>query len=188
MASKKRLADQHQVPPRVLKAQQLAARRRTWETRPLIPRPRQILGVLGMSVLCAGLALAFWIPSRSLVQDLRDGGVTVAARVTGVDSKPKYVRVEFVQGPKSGTEVELWDYAGMLPDVHPGDAVVVTYDPGDPHRSLPHAWVTDPPPNLPAYGSSAIAAFLFTGAAVGTIRRRRLLRTPITRSSPPEPA
>lgn len=148
---------------------------------PLVPQRRQLLGVLGVSLLCAGMALAFWLPSRSLVHDLRDGGVTVAAHVTEVDTKPKYVKVEFLQGKLSGTEEKLWDYAGMLPDVQPGDALIVTYDPDDPHRSLPHAWVTDPPANLPAYGSSAIAAFLFTGAVVGTFRRRRIL----TRSSPP---
>ncbi|MEU5522461.1 DUF3592 domain-containing protein [Streptomyces sp. NPDC047860] len=140
-----------------------------------------ILGVLGGGLLCVALALAFWLPSRFLVQDLRDTGVTVSAHVTKVDNKPKYVQVKFLQGELSGTEEKLWDYAGMLPDVHPGDALIVTYDPDDPHRSLPHAWVTDPPANLPAYGSSAIAAFLFTGAVVGTFRRRRLL----TRSSPP---
>ncbi|MGW2120712.1 hypothetical protein [Streptomyces sp. SM1] len=150
-----------------------------------IPQPRLILGVLGGSLLCLALALAFWLPSRSLVQDLRNGGVSVPATVTEVDNKPKYVKVQFLQGANSGTETELWGYAGMLPDVQPGDALLVTYDPGDPHRSLPHAWVTDPPANLPAYGISAIAALLFASAVVGTLRRRRLLRAPLTRSSPP---
>lgn len=155
---------------------------------PPIPQPRVIIGVFGGSLLCVALALAFWLPSRSLVHDLRDGGVTVAAQVTEVDNKPKHVKVEFLHGDRSGTEEKLWDYAGMLPDVHPGDTLLVTYDPDDPHRSLPHAWVTDPPANLPAYGSSAIAVFLLTGAVVGTVRRRRLLRAGVTRSSPPAQA
>lgn len=128
------------------------------------------------------MALVFWLPSRSLVQELRGSGVTVAAEVTAVDNKPKYVKVEFLQGEESGTEEKLWDYAGMLPDVHPGDTLLVTYDPDDPHRGLPHAWVVDPPANLPAYGTSAIAVFFFAGAVVGTLRRRRLLRTDLSRS------
>ncbi|MFI8092385.1 hypothetical protein ACIF9R_29355 [Streptomyces sp. NPDC086080] len=134
------------------------------------------------------LALAFWLPSRSLVQDLRDDGVTVTATVTEVDNKPEYVKVRFLKGSESGKETELWDYAGMLPDVRPGDALLVTYDPDNPHRSLPQAWVSDPPANLPAYGISAIAAFLLAGAAAGTLRRRRLLRSPLTHSSPPAQA
>ncbi|KES07972.1 hypothetical protein BU52_05965 [Streptomyces toyocaensis] len=158
------------------------------QTYPPVPQPRVIIGVLGGALLCAGLALAFWLPSRSLVHDLRDNGVTVAARVTEADSKPKYVKVQFLQGDRSETQEKLWDYAGMLPDVQPGDTLLVTYDPDDPHRSLPHAWVTDPPANLPAYGSTAIAVFLLTGAVVGMVRRRRLLRDPPTRSSPPAPA
>ena len=153
--------------------------------RPLIPERRTIFGVLGGGLLCIALALAFWLPAHFLVEELRDRGVTDAARVTNVDNNPKYVKFTLVQGPKSGTEIKLGEYAGMLPDVRPGDALLVTYDPGDPHRSLPDAWVTDPPANLPAYGSSAMAAFLLAGAVVGTIRRRRLL---VTHSPPPEPA
>lgn len=177
MAKKTRFSDDYQLPPHVRRAQRLAAESRAWAPRASAPRPGQILGILGLSVLCTGLSVAFWLPPRSLVQDLRNHGVTTTAQVTAVDDKPKYVKVEFTQGPESGNEVKLWDYAGMLPDVDPGDAVLVTYDPDNPHRSLPRSWVADPPVNLPAYGSSAIALFLFSGAVIGIVRRRRILGT-----------
>lgn len=171
-----RRPDEYQLPAHVRRAQQSAAERRAWAPRPSPPRHGQILGILALSVLCAGLSFAFWLPPRSLVHDLRDNGVTATARVTAVDDKPKYVKVEFTQGPESGKEVELRDYAGMLPDVSRGDAVLVTYDPENPHRSLPHSWVADPPFNVPAYGSSAITLLLLSGAVIGIFRRRRILR------------
>ncbi|WP_318280192.1 hypothetical protein [Streptomyces griseoloalbus] len=136
-----------------------------------------ILGVLGGFLLSLGLALFFWLPSQALIHDLRAEGITVAATVTGVDSKPRYVKVRLVQGPRSGTETDLWDYAGMLPAAHSGDSMIVTYDPEDPSRVLMHSWVIDPPTNLPAYGASAVAVFFLTAALVGTVRRRRILRT-----------
>ena len=188
MPKRKRPGDPYQVPPHIARAQRIAADRRSWKPRPLIPQRRQLFGILAVSVMCAGLSLALWIPPHSLVRDLRKDGVTVAAKVTEVDNKPKYVKVEFLHGTRSGTRTKLWDYAGMIPDVHPGDALLVTYDPNNPHRSLPHAWVTDPPVNLPAYGISAITVFMLTGTVAGVLRRRRLLRAPVTRSSPPEPA
>ncbi|WP_158713700.1 DUF3592 domain-containing protein [Streptomyces sp. NRRL WC-3626] len=130
------------------------------------------------------LALFFWLPSRTLVHDLRADGVTVVATVIGVDDQPRYVRVRFAQGPRSSAEEELWDYAGMLPDVHSGDSLTVTYDPDDPSHVLPHIWVIDPPTNLPAYAAFTLAALFLAGALVGAVRRRLLL----THSPPPEPA
>ncbi|MDT0394562.1 MULTISPECIES: DUF3592 domain-containing protein [Streptomyces] len=143
-----------------------------------------ILGVLGGSLLCLVLALFFWLPSRTLVHDLRADGVTVVATVIGVDDQPRYVRVRFAQGPRSSAEEELWDYAGMLPDVHSGDSLTVTYDPDDPSHVLPRIWVIDPPTNLPAYAAFTLAALFLAGALVGAVRRRLLL----THSPPPEPA
>ncbi|MET7292395.1 hypothetical protein ABZS79_09660 [Streptomyces griseoloalbus] len=193
---KRRPAGSYQIPPHIREAQRSAAERRGWKPRPLIPRPREIVGVAGVSLLCVCLSLAFWLPSRALVHDLRHRGVTVAATVTGVDNKPKYVRVRFIQGSKSGTEVKLWDYAGMLPDVHRGDPMLVTYDPEAPSRSLSYTWVIDPPFNLPACASAVGAVVFSAGAVAGTLRRRHILRTPwppdpfapdlgVSRSSPP---
>lgn len=151
---------------------------------PKVPQWRFILASLGMSVLCIGMTLTLWIPVRSKLNDLRDHGVTATATVIGVDNKPKYVKVRFANGTLTGREVELGEYAGMLPDMHVGESLFVTYDPNDPSRSLAHRWVVDPPVNLPAWGTSALAVFFLTGA-VAVIRRRRLL---LTHSPPPEPA
>jgi hypothetical protein len=123
------------------------------------------------------MSLFLWLPACSVVQGLRDHGVTVVATVTGVDNRPKYVKVRFNQGPVKGTEVKLGDYAGMYPTTHVGKPMLVTYDPEDPSRSLARHWVESPPPILPAYGTSALALFFFVGGIVGTIRRRRILRT-----------
>ncbi|MET9253165.1 hypothetical protein [Streptomyces sp. NPDC003717] len=185
---KRRPRDRYQLPGKVAQAQLSAAERAEWKPRPLVPRRRVVLGIFGMFLVLAGAALAFWLPPRALVNDLRDRGLTVAATVTGVDNKPKYVKVEFLQGPKAGTEVELWDYAGMYPEVHTGDAMLVTYDPNDLHRSLPHRWVADPPANLPAYGSSALALFFLSGTIAVALRRRWILKnwppeTPVEKPS-----
>ncbi|EFL34075.1 predicted protein [Streptomyces viridochromogenes DSM 40736] len=123
------------------------------------------------------MTLAFILPSRSLVQDLRSRGESAAAQVIVVDSKPKYVKVRLVSSPEAGTEVKLWDYAGMLPETHTGASMIVTYDPEDPTRILAQSWVEDPPANLPAYGTSALAVICL-GLNVAVIWRRLwILRT-----------
>lgn len=188
MAKKKRPTRPGQLPPHIAEAQRLARLRTPWRPRPEVPRRRAILGVFGLSMLGLTLSLALWIPPYSLLRDLRDHGTTAAAVVTEVDNKPKYVKVRFVQGPESGSEVKLGDYAGMYPAAQTGDTLRVTYDPDDPSRSLSESWVIDPPTNLPAFGASALAAFFLVGALIGAVRRRRMLRVPATRSSPPAPA
>jgi hypothetical protein len=135
-----------------------------------------ILTGLGLFLLCVGMVLSFLLPPRSLVQDLRSRGVSAAATVVGVDSKPKYVKVRLVSSPQAGTEVKLWDYAGMLPETQTGASMIVTYDPEDPTRILTQSWVKDPPANLPAYGTAAIAAFFLLGTVALVFRRRWILR------------
>ncbi|MFI0270592.1 hypothetical protein [Streptomyces luteogriseus] len=138
---------------------------------------RVILGITGMFLLCAGMALALWLPPYYLVQDLRSRGVDSVSTVVGVDTKPKYVKVRFVSGPRAGGEVELTDYAGMYPETHTGAPLVVTYDRKDPGHVLARAWVEDPPTNLPAYGSSLLA-FVFLAFTTAVIWRRLwILRT-----------
>ncbi|MDT0613564.1 hypothetical protein [Streptomyces lancefieldiae] len=122
------------------------------------------------------MALFFWLPARSLVDDLRSNGSTVAATVTGVDNKPKYVKVRLVTGPRMGAEVKLSDYAGMYPDVNTGDSLLVTYDTEDPSRILSDSWVTNPPFNLPFYGASVGAVLFLVGTVAATLRRRWILR------------
>jgi hypothetical protein len=174
---KRRPADEYQLPPRVEQARQAKARATKFRPSPELPQWRVVWTGLGMFALCTGMALSFWIPARSTVQHLRSQGVTVAAIVISTDEKPKYVKVRLVQGPKSGTEVKLVDYAGMYPDTHTGASMLVTYDPHDVSQSLAHDWVVDPPANLPAYGTSALAV-VFLGLTVAVLRRRRwVLRT-----------
>jgi hypothetical protein len=175
---RKRPADEYQLPPHVDKARQAAAQAAGWQSRPKPPQRRVILAGLGISVLCVGMAAVFWLPSQSLVRDLRSRGVTSAATVIDVDSKPKYVKVRLVSGPQTGDEVKLSDYAGMYPDAEVNEAVLVTYDPQQPSRILSRNWVANPPPNLPAYGTAALALLCLGLTAAAAIRRRRILRTP----------
>ncbi|WP_449343926.1 hypothetical protein [Streptomyces massasporeus] len=82
-----------------------------------------------------------------------------------------------MSSPKAGTEVKLWDYAGMLPETQTGASMIVTYDPEDPSRILAQSWVEDPPANLPAYGTSALAIICLGLATAVTWRRIWILRT-----------
>ncbi|MEU0893236.1 DUF3592 domain-containing protein [Streptomyces massasporeus] len=135
-----------------------------------------ILAIFGLFLLCLGMILTFVLPSHFLVQDLRSRGVSAAATVVGVDSKPKYVKVRLVSSPQAGTEVKLSDYAGMLPETQTGASMIVTYDPEEPSRILTQSYVKDPPPNLPAYGTAAFAAFFLLGTVALVFRRRWILR------------
>lgn len=179
MAKKKskRPADQYQLPAHVREARQAAARVAEWKPRPKLPPRRLILAQFGMSLLCAGMALLLWLPTQSLVQDLRSRGVTAVATVVGVDSKPKYVKVRLVTSPKAGTEVKLSEYAGMLPETHTNASMVVAYDPKDPSRIMARSWVEDPPVSLQTYLASALALVFLVFAVALILRRRWVLRT-----------
>ncbi|MEU1938650.1 DUF3592 domain-containing protein [Streptomyces coeruleorubidus] len=173
----RRPADNYQLPPKAERARQAAASVAEFKPRPQLPGLRVVWACIGLGALCAGMVLVLWLPSRSLVEDLRSRGVTVAATVTDVDTKPRYVKVRFVQGSERGTAVELSEIAGMLPDAHAGESMLVTYDPTNPSRILAHDWVMNPPANLPTYGTAALAAFFLLGAVAVTLRRRWILRT-----------
>jgi hypothetical protein len=179
MAKKKRKAGarQHQLPPHVEEARKATAEAKAWKPRPKLPQRRVIGAMSGIFLLCVGMVLALALPAHSLVQDLRSRGVSVAATVVGVDSKPKYVKVRLVSGPKAGEEVKLWDYAGMFPETQTGASMIVTYDPEDPSRILAQSWVEDPPANLPAYGVSALALLCLGLTTAVTWRRFWILRT-----------
>ncbi|MGW3590001.1 hypothetical protein [Streptomyces fungicidicus] len=180
MAKKKRSRrrnDHYQLPPRVAAAQRYAAAIAAYKPRPPLPQRRLIAGAFGLTLLCLGMALSFWIPARTLTDDLRANGVTAVATVIGVDDKPKYVKVKYVLGPRLGKEAQLSDYAGMFPDLRTGDVLEVMYDPEDPSRVLPRQWVIAPPLNLPAYGTAALTV-IFLGLSVAVMLRRRwILRT-----------
>ncbi|MFF7732402.1 hypothetical protein [Streptomyces sp. NPDC007984] len=173
---KKRPAKQYQLPPHITRSSERAAEARAWRPRPPLPPRRLILSMIGLCLLSIGIVLSLTLPSHFLVEDLRSRGVSAAATVVGVDSKPKYVKVRLVSSPKAGTRVKLWDYAGMLPETEAGASMIVTYDPEDPSRILTQSWVKDPPINLPAYGTSALAAFFLLGTVALVFRRRWVLR------------
>jgi hypothetical protein len=65
----------------------------------------------------------------------------------------------------------------MLPETQPGASMIVTYDPQDPSRILAKSWTEDPPANLPAYGTSALAVIFLGLAAAVAWRRLWILRT-----------
>ncbi|MGX1560293.1 hypothetical protein [Streptomyces sp. NPDC055506] len=174
---RRRPAEQYQLPPHIKRAHQEVAEARAWRPRPPLPQIRVILAGVGLVLLSIGMTLFLWLPSRSLVQELRSHGVSAAATVVDVDSKPKYVKVRLVSSPKAGTEVKLSDYAGMLPETQPGASMIVTYDPEDPSRILAQSWVEDPPANLPAYGTSALALICLGLTVAVTWRRIWILRT-----------
>ncbi|MFF5370397.1 hypothetical protein [Streptomyces sp. NPDC013187] len=175
MAEKKnrRPANEHQLPPHVKTARQAAGRAAGWKPDPKPPQRRVILTMFGMSLLCLGMTALFWFPSHSLAEDLRSRGVTSAATVVGVDSKPQYVKVRLASGPLAGDEVKISDYAGMYPDVHRDEAMLVTYDPQQPSRVLSRGWVEDPPANLPAYGTAALTLLCLSLTTAAVIRRLR---------------
>ena len=173
---RKRPAEQYQLPPHIKRSHQEVAEARAWRPQPPLPPRRLILSMFGLCLLSIGIVLSLTLPAHFLVQDLRSRGVSAAATVVGADSKPKYVKVRLVSSPKAGTEVKLWDYAGMLPETQTGASMIVTYDPEDPSRILTQSWVKDPPINLPAYGTSALAAFFLLGTVALVFRRRWILR------------
>ena len=173
---RKRPAEQYQLPPHIKRSHQEVAEARAWRPQPPLPPRRLILSMVGLCLLSIGRVLSLTLPAHFLVQDLRSRGVSAAATVVGADSKPKYVKVRLVSSPKAGTEVKLWDYAGMLPETQTGASMIVTYDPEDPSRILTQSWVKDPPINLPAYGTSALAAFFLLGTVALVFRRRWILR------------
>ncbi|MEW2611160.1 hypothetical protein AB0937_13295 [Streptomyces sp. NPDC047880] len=178
MAKKKnrRAANGYQLPPHVERARQAASRAAGWKPGPKPPQRRVILAGFGMSLLCLGMTAAFWFPAHALAEDLRSRGVTSAATVVGIDNKPQYVKVRLVSGPRTGDEVEFSDYAGMYPDVHRDEAMIVTYDPQQPSRVLSRDWVEDPPANLPAYGTAALTLLCLSLTTTAVIRRLRILR------------
>jgi hypothetical protein len=183
----RRPADNYQLPPKAERARQAAAGVAEFKPRPQLPGLRVVWACIGLCALCAGMALFLWLPSRSLVEDLRSRGVTVAATVTDVDTNPPHVEVRLAQGPERGTAVGLSEIAGMLPDAHTGESMLVTYDPKDPSRILARGWVMDPPADLPTYGTAALAAFFLSGAVAVTLRRRWVLRTWPPDSLVPDP-
>lgn len=178
MAKKQRKrhpAGEWRLPPHAEEARassQRWARIKETESRPHLPGRKTILGMLGVFVLAIGIFLGLLLPANSLVDDLGDRGVTASSLVTGVDNKPKYVKVRF-DSPSGTVKTDLSEFAGMVPDVQVGETLTVVYDPKDPSRALSKSWVEDPPYlSLPLLGTAALT-LLCTALTVAVILRRR---------------
>ncbi|MEU9879308.1 hypothetical protein [Streptomyces phaeochromogenes] len=176
---KKRPTSQWQAPPHASKAQESAAwwaRKREFEARPPFPELKVILGALSISLLAFGMFLALLIPSKTITDDLGARGVTTASLITGVDNKPKYVKVQF-DGPGGVVRTELSEFAGMLPAATVGESLTVVYDPRDPSRVLPLSWVDNPPfTTLPILGTAALTLICVALTAAVILRRCWYLR------------
>ncbi|WP_031087948.1 DUF3592 domain-containing protein [Streptomyces sp. NRRL WC-3549] len=148
---------------------------------PVVPQRRLILTLSVMALGACAAFLVFWLPSRSLVDDLRSRGVSVAAEVTAAP-KNRYggagdVKVRFA-GPGGEVETVLSDLGGMRPDgLLPGSAVPVTYDPREPTRVLTTRWLDHPPVMTPPVLVTLVfTPLLLGGAVLLTVRRRTLLQ------------
>ncbi|AQW48458.1 DUF3592 domain-containing protein [Streptomyces violaceusniger] len=183
---KKRPPDQWQRPPLSAHRQAVEAMVRDWRQCPPLPQRSHIAMGLAFALVTTGMFLAYWLPSKSLVDDLRSRGVTTVAEVTGRDNNPRSVQVEF-DGPSGTVRTDLYDWGGVYPDVKVGDQLDVTYDREDSSRVLMRSWVDDPPTfSLPALGLLGMAPLFLAGTVVLTLRRRRILRT-FGPSTPPSP-
>lgn len=104
--------------------------------QPPLPQRRLIAALFTVAVITFAAFLVFVLPARSLVNDLRSRGVSVAAEVVSAP-KNKYggagnVKVRFA-GPDGEVDTELNDWGGERPEgLREGTAVLVTYDPGNP--------------------------------------------------------
>ncbi|MFJ6563425.1 DUF3592 domain-containing protein [Streptomyces sp. NPDC091412] len=185
MGKKKRSRDDWTPPPK--SAERLAAEAEVRKLRaggrqtPL-PQRRLVAAIFLMAVAAAGAFLVLWLPSHSLVDDLRSRGVSVAAEI--VDSprdkfgSPGNIRIRFNDPKRGEQETALSDWGGRRPaGLAAGSSVSVTYDPRDPSRVLTTKWVQNPPAmTLPMLVSVVLAPVLLAGAIFLAIRRRTVLK------------
>ncbi|WEV27250.1 hypothetical protein OYE22_20125 [Streptomyces sp. 71268] len=147
-----------------------------------LPQRRLILCLLALAVLtCSVFLFFFWIPSQSLVDDLRSRGIVAAAEVTD-SPKDRFgsagnVMVRF-EGPDGPLREALSEWGGKRPEGLPqGSVVRVVYDPHDPSRVLTQKWVDSPPTlTLPMVVCLVLCPLFLAGAIALTLRRRTLLR------------
>ncbi|MFI8302690.1 DUF3592 domain-containing protein [Streptomyces sp. NPDC085927] len=181
---KKRSRDDWTLPPKSAERQSLDRESKQFRTavrQPPLPQRRLILTLFVMALGSCVAFLVFWLPSQSLVNDLRSRGVSVAAEITA-SPKNKYgeagnVKVRF-SGPNGEVETVLGDWGGKRPEgLLEGAAVPVTYDPREPTRVLTAEWVEDPPfMTLPMLITLAFTPLLLGGTILLVMRRRKLLK------------
>ncbi|MGW5127842.1 hypothetical protein ACWEQ7_28140 [Streptomyces sp. NPDC004069] len=147
-----------------------------------LPQRRLVAAVFAMAVATFGTFLVFWLPSHSLVDDLRSRGVSVAAEIVSSPRDrfggPGNVRIRFNDPKRGMQEAALSDWGGRRPaGLVSGSIVSVTYDPRDPSRVLTTKWVQNPPAmTLPMLVSLVLAPVLLAGAVFLAIRRRTVLK------------
>ncbi|MER7841348.1 DUF3592 domain-containing protein [Streptomyces sp. NPDC096040] len=155
-------------------------RRKAADARRPVPQRRLIATLIVLSVLVFGGFLVFFLPSHTLVSDLRSRGVATWAEVTSSPrdkfGSPGNIRLRFDAG-KREVDTELSDWGGKRPDgLTAGSSVSVTYDPHDPTRVLTTAWVKHPPAmTLPMLVCLVLSPFFLAGAIFLTVLRHRLL-------------
>ncbi|MCX5420893.1 DUF3592 domain-containing protein [Streptomyces sp. NBC_00078] len=170
------------LPPKAdeQKARLDESRRKIARVRQPVPQRRLILTLFALFLVAFGISLVFFVPSHSLVSDLRSRGVATWAQVTSSPrdhfGSPGNIKIQF-KGPKGEVDTTLSDWGGRRPDgLVTGQLVSVTYDPHDPTRVLTTAWVKNPPiVTLPMLVSLVVSLFFLAGAVFLTLRRRRLL-------------
>ncbi|MEU7383854.1 DUF3592 domain-containing protein [Streptomyces sp. NPDC042207] len=185
MGKKKRSRDDWTPPPK--SAERLAAeaelrKLRAGERQTPLPQRRLVAAIFLMAVAAFGAFLVLWLPSHSLVDDLRSRGVSVAAEIVGSPrdrfGSPGNIRIRFADPERGAQETALSDWGGRRPaGLVEGSSVSVTYDPRDPSRVLTTKWVRSPPAmTLPMLVSLVLAPVLLAGAVFLAIRRRMVLK------------
>lgn len=182
---RKRPQGEWQQPAKSAERQALEEELRRLRSRvrqPTLPQRRLIATLFAVSLVAFGAFLVFFLPSQSLVSDLRSRGVATWATVTSAPrdkfGSPGNIKIRF-DAPKGEVDTTLSDWGGRRPDgLVPGNLVSVTYDPHDPTRVLTTAWVKHPPTmTLPMLVSLVMGVLLLAGATLVTIRRRILQKS-----------
>ncbi|MFB7459816.1 DUF3592 domain-containing protein [Streptomyces sp. NPDC056188] len=185
MGKKKRSRDQWTPPPK--SAERLAAeaelrKLRTGERQAPLPQRRLVAAIFLMAAGAIAAFLVLWLPSHSLVDDLRSRGVSVAAEIVASPrdkfGSPGNIRIRFDDPERGAQETALSDWGGRRPaGLVEGSSVSVTYDPRDPSRVLTTKWVRNPPAmTLPMLVSLVLAPVLLAGATFLAVRRRTVLK------------
>ncbi|MFJ5155505.1 DUF3592 domain-containing protein [Streptomyces sp. NPDC088353] len=185
MGKKKRSRDDWTPPPKSAERRAAEAelrKLRAGERQAPLPQRRLVAAIFLMAVAAIGAFLVLWLPSHSLVDDLRSRGVSVAAEIVTSPrdrfGSPGNIRIRFNDPKRGAQEIALSDWGGRRPaGLVAGSSVSVTYDPRDPSRVLTTKWVQNPPAmTLPMPVSLALAPVLLAGATFLALRRRTVLK------------
>ncbi|MEV5847949.1 DUF3592 domain-containing protein [Streptomyces sp. NPDC051985] len=169
-------------PPKVAeqKARLDRTRGKFTDARRPVPQRRLIATLFALFAVVLVGFLVLFLPSHTLVGDLRSRGVATWAEVTSAPrdkfGSPGNIKLRFDVG-KREVDTTLSDWGGKRPGgLTTGSTVSVTYDPHDPTRVLTTAWVKHPPAlTLPMLVFLVLTPFFLAGAIFLTVLRHRLL-------------